>query len=153
MKAKRFNGFTLIELLVTVAVLAILVAIAMPSMQGLLLNNKMSIAQDNLAQMLQQAKTLALSRSVISTVQVSKARGNAVLTLSDKSAIDGLGGAASASIPFGNGIVVTDETFTFNPSGVVSMAVSASGVTISATGGVSRCVLATPLGSIQISKC
>ena len=57
---KRIQGFTLIELMVTVAVLAIVLSIAVPSFQTLITNNKSQTMGDEFAQALNFARSEAV---------------------------------------------------------------------------------------------
>lgn len=58
------GGFTLVELLVTIAIAAILVSLAAPSFQTMLLNNRMAGQTDELTNALNYARNTALSQSV-----------------------------------------------------------------------------------------
>lgn len=62
------GGFTLIELLVTVSIAAIVLMLAVPSFQAMLLNNRMTAQVDELTSALNYARNTALSQSV--SVQV-----------------------------------------------------------------------------------
>ena len=57
------SGLTLMELMVTVAILAILVALAMPSFNAFVAKGRLSGAAEALAQELQLAKSEALRRN------------------------------------------------------------------------------------------
>ena len=58
------SGFTLIELLVTIAIAAILMSLAAPAFQAMLLNNRMAGQTDELTNALNYARNTALSQSV-----------------------------------------------------------------------------------------
>jgi type IV fimbrial biogenesis protein FimT len=61
-KVVRTNwGFTLIELVVTVCVLAILLVIALPSYQTMILNNRLTASTDSLIGDLNYARSVALN--------------------------------------------------------------------------------------------
>ncbi|MCC5072315.1 MULTISPECIES: GspH/FimT family pseudopilin [Xanthomonas] len=60
MSVVRSRGFTLIELMVTVAVLAIMAAIAYPSFQGVLRSNRVAAANNELMALLNLARSEAI---------------------------------------------------------------------------------------------
>lgn len=60
MTRRNERGFTLVELMVTVAVLAIVAAIAAPSFRNLLLNSRLTAAANELSAALQGARMEAL---------------------------------------------------------------------------------------------
>jgi prepilin-type N-terminal cleavage/methylation domain-containing protein len=68
---RRANGLTLMELMVTVAILAILVALAMPSFNTFVARGRLSGAAEALAQDLQLAKSEALRRNADVTISFS----------------------------------------------------------------------------------
>jgi len=68
---RKANGLTLMELMVTVAILAILVALAMPSFNTFVAKGRLSGAAEALAQELQLAKSEALRRNASVTISFS----------------------------------------------------------------------------------
>ena len=66
--AKRNAGFSLIELMVTIAVLAILMAIAFPSFTALVNSNRLSSNANELLAALQLARSEAVSRNTAVSV-------------------------------------------------------------------------------------
>jgi len=64
----RVRGFTLIELMVTIAVLALLVAVATPAMMSLVNSNRISSSAGELTAALQLARAEAIRRSATVTV-------------------------------------------------------------------------------------
>jgi type IV fimbrial biogenesis protein FimT len=73
------KGFTLIELMVTVAVVAILIAIASPSYRFLVLNNRMAAQSNEMLSALQLARAEAVNRGTRVSVCKS-ANGTACTT-------------------------------------------------------------------------
>ncbi len=60
----RIRGFTLIELLVSLAVAAIILGIALPSYQAMVMNSKITAQRDGLGNALRYARSIALSQNV-----------------------------------------------------------------------------------------
>ena len=58
------TGFTLLELLITMAIAALVLSLAAPSFQAMLMNNRLAAQVDALATGLSYARSIALSQSV-----------------------------------------------------------------------------------------
>ena len=72
---QRENGLTLVELVVTIAIAAILMAIAMPSLQSFLLNSKVRSAAGRLQEDLQMARAEAVKTNQVVALNISAANG------------------------------------------------------------------------------
>lgn len=66
--ARRSNGFTLVELLVTIAVAAILLAIATPSFTAVINNNRLTSAANEMVATIQTGRMEAVRRNARTTV-------------------------------------------------------------------------------------
>lgn len=102
----RISGFTLIELMVTVAVLAILVAIALPNYQAFVLNSRMTAQANNFLASLQLARSEAVKRNAAVTMsapdgdwangwQIADAGGNVLRVHPALEGASSLGGDAA----------------------------------------------------------
>ncbi|MDE1464091.1 GspH/FimT family pseudopilin [Spartinivicinus poritis] len=65
---KKTTGFTLIELMVTIAVLAIIAGIGIPSMSNFIDNNRMNSAKDRLAAAISLARSDAITNNTITFI-------------------------------------------------------------------------------------
>ncbi|MFY9459586.1 MAG: GspH/FimT family pseudopilin [Aquabacterium commune] len=75
------RGFTLVELMVTVAVVAILAAVAVPGMQSFLAKSGMNAVKDDFAIALQRARLDAINRNTcVSICQLAAEGGNTCAT-------------------------------------------------------------------------
>lgn len=76
--SRRSKGFTLIELMVTVVLLAILMALALPSIAGWIRNNKIRTVSDSLQNGLRtaQAEASRRSRQVVFSLTTAKPVAN-----------------------------------------------------------------------------
>lgn len=71
MRAQDSRGFTVLELMITVAVLAIVLAAAVPSFRSAIQNNRMSASSNQMLTAFQHARSEALKRKVPVTVCAS----------------------------------------------------------------------------------
>jgi type IV fimbrial biogenesis protein FimT len=69
----RITGFTLVELMVTIAVLAIVVTVGVPSFQSSIANKRLSAGANDFVSALQFAKTNALTTNATTTMCTKKA--------------------------------------------------------------------------------
>jgi len=146
------KGLTLIELLVVMMIVAILAAVAIPSFQDIKINNELSVAQEDLAQMLRKARSLAQSRSTFASVTLTQSTPpTAVLTLQDGSEV--IRGSASETLTLPASVSLSAAPiFRFNTTGNT---VGASTIVLSSSAtntAIDRTINLSALGSVEIIR-
>lgn len=169
MKQRMSAGFTLVEVMVTVAILAILVLVAMPSFQGTIDARKLKSQTEAIADMVRLARTEAMKRAAAGTpktVTVSVIAGWSIgLTNSEAGCTDAatcvLVQGANNAVPYllasSNDAqckdctvaTVTDANFSFSFRGVVSSG-TAQGITVTSPKGVALRVAVSPVGRVNV---
>lgn len=141
-------GFSAIELLVVLAVAAILVTIAVPSMRDIMAKNELTGAHEELMQLLNKAKLLARSEGKFVKLDITKATRKveiSIITEDDPIAYQTI--LLPASVEIG-----ADTAYTFNPDGTVA---GAGGVLLTSTTAPStvkgRTVTVSDTGQITLS--
>ncbi len=76
MRPQRAAGFSLVEMLVAVAILALILAIAVPNVAGVMESNKLQASTAMLASKLAEARINALKRNRPVWLKVDPARGS-----------------------------------------------------------------------------
>jgi type IV fimbrial biogenesis protein FimT len=112
---KLGHGFTLLELMVTVAVLAILVTVGVPSFRDLIQNNRVTTQTNELVTALNFARTEAVKRGRAIEVDVSAANPGWTATVT----VVGTDEVLRVVERAGSSIAVTgDEDIVFGATGV-----------------------------------
>ena len=121
----KSQGFTLIELMVTIAVLAIIAAMAAPSFRTMQINQKLKLSVMEMKTGIQQGRSRAIltrSTTVICPSTVAQATCGANIT--NYSSLSAMQKAASVLIPKIDGLVSikagSDNNFLFNPQGITT---------------------------------
>lgn len=150
MKAIMQTGFTLVELMVTLAVVAILAAIAVSGFQSMLATSDLNAAQENFIQILNKGRGLAMARSTIAIVSINATAKSATLTLADGSAISAVPATASNRVA-----VNADATYTFNPVGTATLNPAGITTVLSAPGFAEiapRTITVSATGVVNVSR-
>lgn len=113
-------GFTLIELMVTIAVMAIIVSIATPSISNQLANQRVKSTTATLANALKEAKTESIIRRQPITLSYDNNSNPRLIKIEDTNSAPNL--IASYSYDIKSTIKIAPTSITFQPSKVVSAA-------------------------------
>jgi type IV pilus assembly protein PilE len=122
-KGGRARGFTLIELMITVAIVAILAAIAYPSYSAYIRKGKRATAQAALMDLAAKEQSYLLDRRVYTTVLadtgfVTPAEIQAAYTISVACTPADCSGFTATATPAGGQAVSSEQTMTLDNTGV-----------------------------------
>ena len=138
------HGFSAIELLVTVAIVAILVAIAVPSMRDIMAKNELTGAHEELMQLLNKAKLLARAEGRLINIDITKATRQVRISINTVTYQTKI---LPASVE-----IDANAAYTFNPDGTVT---GAGGVLLTSNTAPStvkgRTVTVSGTGQISLS--
>ena len=144
MRATRDSGFTLVELMVTIAVFAIIVSLAVPSMQQIVSSQRVRAVASDIASDLVIARNEAVKRG--DNVQLAPAAsgwaGGWTLKVASTSELLSSRNAAGSGIKFASAPV----TVTYDKYGRLSGASSVVRFSINNSGTSQRCVSIDPSG-------
>jgi type IV fimbrial biogenesis protein FimT len=148
---KMCRGFTLLELMVTIAVLAILATIGVPSFQGLIQSNRVTTQTNELVTALNFARTEAIKRGRSVQLEVITDSGwTATVSIA--------GGGADLRVVAreDSGITLNAATFRFDPTGVLADPVGGGAFEMKPKSGGSdkyrRCISVGPSGQITTTR-
>nr|WP_317199495.1 GspH/FimT family pseudopilin [uncultured Psychrobacter sp.] len=139
------SGFTLIELMVTIAVLAIIVSIAAPSVSTQLANQRVNSTAATLENALKEAKAESIIRRQDVTLSYDNTSDPRVITIVGSDA--GASNIATYSYNDNSTIASTPASITFEPSKRVTATVTYT-ICDDNTVATSRQVLVSPVANI-----
>lgn len=120
----RARGFTLIEVMITVAIVAILAAIAYPSYAAYIRKGKRATAQAALMDLASKEQTYLLDRRVYTTVLTdigfampAEIQGSYTITVACSPADCSSGGFTATATPAGSQAVSSEQTMTIDDKG------------------------------------
>lgn len=149
MRFQKIYGFSMIELMVTVAILAVLLSIGVPSFQSLIASQRLKSAASNLQSYLNLTRAEALKRNATVTLSPNSATGwqtgwkitdpgtGAVLFTTAAVPINITGPASVQYRGSGRINAATDNKFQFSNSGTAEVRcveVGLSGISMNTTG-------------------
>lgn len=149
-------GFTLIELMVTLAVIAITLSIGVPSFQGIVSDNRMSGAANNLIGAMNVARSEAIKRGRSVNVTASSgdwSNGGSVIVQPRLGTTDAAETIRRFDATTGMTISGSSTTYSFLPSGFFSLA-AAEAITIcdaARTGETGRKITVSTSGRMAVS--
>jgi type IV pilus assembly protein PilE len=110
MNIRKLQGFTLIEMMITVAIVAILAAVALPNYQQYIIRSSRAAAQTEMMDIANRQQQLLLANRSYA------AKGSAAWTATGYALPDEVGARYDYSITVGAG-TVPSYTITFDPKG------------------------------------
>ena len=132
---KKVSGFTVIEMFIALAVLAILLAVALPSMENVAAKADMKAATDQVAQAFRTAKEAArLTNSSVTVTLTTSGTGNNTVSFAFANGTVDADGTAFANnegnaqkrmalpvikLPANVAVSADTSVFTYNPMGMV----------------------------------
>lgn len=144
MQPTRSAGFTLVELMVTIAVLAIIASIAIPSMREIVASQRVRAAASDIASDLVIARNEAVKRGddVMLAPATSGWADGWTLKVASTSELLSSRNAAGSGVTFAS----SPLTVTYDKYGRLSGAVSVVRFSIKSSGAAQRCVSIDPSG-------
>ena len=147
--SKFIAGVTLIELLVTLSVLSILAGLSVPGMAAMLATSDVNNAQENIAQTLRKARSLAMAQGTITTVSLDSSANSVSMSVAD-------GSAAMQTLIVPSRISFSESaSIEFNPFGTATISSVSPTLTLVANGYSSiapRTITITSSGQANVAR-